>query len=56
MSLVYDIMEWLDRHESALGRKLKYLRDVMFSGLVVPLTLVSIIFYLLTSQLELDLT
>ncbi|KAJ8704432.1 hypothetical protein PYW07_011620 [Mythimna separata] len=39
ISLVYDFMEWLDRHESSLGRKLKYFRDVMFSGLVVPLTL-----------------
>ncbi|CAH0599906.1 unnamed protein product [Chrysodeixis includens] len=39
MSLVYDMLEWLDRHDSSLGRKLKFCRDVMFSGLVVPLTL-----------------
>uniref|UniRef100_A0A2H1W0M4 SFRICE_020070 n=1 Tax=Spodoptera frugiperda TaxID=7108 RepID=A0A2H1W0M4_SPOFR len=39
MSLVYDLMEWLDRHDSSLGRKLRFTRDVMFSGLVVPLTL-----------------
>lgn len=39
MSLVYDLMEWLDRHDSSLGRKLRFARDVMFSGLVVPLTL-----------------
>ena len=43
MSLVYDIMEWLERHESPLGRKLRYIKDVMFSGLVVPLTLVSLL-------------
>ncbi|XP_075988377.1 androgen-dependent TFPI-regulating protein-like isoform X3 [Anticarsia gemmatalis] len=39
MSLVYDMMEWMDKHESYIGRKLKYVRDVMFCGLVVPLTL-----------------
>nr|XP_021190275.2 androgen-dependent TFPI-regulating protein isoform X2 [Helicoverpa armigera] len=39
MSLVYDLMEWFDRHETGLGRKLRFCRDVMFSGLVVPLTL-----------------
>ncbi|XP_047038475.1 androgen-induced gene 1 protein-like isoform X1 [Helicoverpa zea] len=39
MSLVYDLMEWFDRHETSLGKKLRFCRDVMFSGLVVPLTL-----------------
>ncbi|KAJ8707272.1 hypothetical protein PYW08_011406 [Mythimna loreyi] len=39
MSLVYDLLEWLDRHEAGLGKKLKYYMDVMFSGLIVPLTL-----------------
>ncbi|KAF9420688.1 hypothetical protein HW555_003235 [Spodoptera exigua] len=39
LSLVYDLMEWLDKHDSSLGRKLKFVRDVMFCGLVVPLTL-----------------
>ncbi|XP_026742108.1 androgen-dependent TFPI-regulating protein-like isoform X2 [Trichoplusia ni] len=39
MSLAYDMLEWFDRHDTALGRKLKFCRDVMFSGLVVPLTL-----------------
>uniref|UniRef100_A0A2A4JYL2 Uncharacterized protein n=1 Tax=Heliothis virescens TaxID=7102 RepID=A0A2A4JYL2_HELVI len=49
MSLVYDLMEWFDRHETSLGKKLRFCRDVMFSGLVVPLTLVSLPWSILES-------
>lgn len=39
MSLVYDMLEWTDKHESPIARRLKYCRDIFFSGLVVPLTM-----------------
>lgn len=39
LSLTYDVLEWLDRHETELAKKLKYYRDVLFCGLVLPMTM-----------------
>ncbi|CAK1593577.1 unnamed protein product [Parnassius mnemosyne] len=39
LSLVHDILEWLNKHEYSLASRLRYWRDVIFSGLVVPFTL-----------------
>ncbi|CAH2083915.1 unnamed protein product [Euphydryas editha] len=39
LSLVHDILEWLDMTEGKLATKIKYWRDVLFSGMVVPYTL-----------------
>ncbi|XP_059062514.1 androgen-dependent TFPI-regulating protein-like isoform X2 [Achroia grisella] len=39
LSLTHDVLEWLDKHESRFGTKLRYWRDVLFCGLVVPFTL-----------------
>ncbi|CAB3223086.1 unnamed protein product [Arctia plantaginis] len=48
MSLAYDLLEWIDRHESYVAKLLKYYRDLLFSGIVVPLTLfISSMFWIL---------
>ncbi|CAH2056631.1 unnamed protein product, partial [Iphiclides podalirius] len=39
LSLANDVLEWFDKHENHLAERLRYWRDVIFSGLVVPFTL-----------------
>ncbi|XP_045457490.1 androgen-dependent TFPI-regulating protein-like [Melitaea cinxia] len=39
LSLLYDALEWLDMSGGRLATKIKYWRDVVFMGLVVPYTL-----------------
>ncbi|CAH0717050.1 unnamed protein product, partial [Brenthis ino] len=39
ISLTHDVLEWLDKDKSSLGEKIKYWRDVIFCGMVVPCTL-----------------
>ncbi|XP_041985612.1 androgen-dependent TFPI-regulating protein-like [Aricia agestis] len=39
LSLTNDIMEWQDKHLSRSGEKIRYWRDVLYGGLVVPFTL-----------------
>ncbi|XP_047541666.1 androgen-dependent TFPI-regulating protein-like [Vanessa atalanta] len=39
LSLVHDILEWLDKQENSLAAKIRYWRNVIFSGMVVPFTL-----------------
>ncbi|XP_013177351.1 PREDICTED: androgen-dependent TFPI-regulating protein-like isoform X3 [Papilio xuthus] len=39
LSLVHDVLEWLDKQDCRLAARLRYWRDVVFSGLVVPFTL-----------------
>ncbi|XP_048002096.1 androgen-dependent TFPI-regulating protein-like isoform X2 [Leguminivora glycinivorella] len=38
LALLHDMLRWLDKHESKIGRKVKYFRDVIFNGLVFPFT------------------
>lgn len=46
LSFLYDVSEWLDRHQTDFGKKLHYYRDLVFSGLVVPFTMfISIMFW-----------
>ncbi|XP_068621915.1 androgen-dependent TFPI-regulating protein-like isoform X1 [Battus philenor] len=46
LSLAHDVLEWMDKHESHFASRLRYWRDVIFSGLVVPFTLfVSLMFW-----------
>ncbi|KOB78954.1 Uncharacterized protein OBRU01_01438 [Operophtera brumata] len=35
LSLLYDVLEWLDKHQSQIGRKLQYYRDVLFCGMFI---------------------
>ncbi|XP_052743097.1 androgen-dependent TFPI-regulating protein isoform X2 [Bicyclus anynana] len=39
LSLVNDVLEWLDKQSSSLGTKIKYWRDVIFCGMVLPFTM-----------------
>ncbi|XP_032525436.1 androgen-dependent TFPI-regulating protein-like isoform X3 [Danaus plexippus] len=39
LSVFYDVSEWMDKTESTLARRVKYWRDVIFKGMVVPFTL-----------------
>ncbi|XP_013135949.1 PREDICTED: androgen-dependent TFPI-regulating protein-like isoform X2 [Papilio polytes] len=39
LSLVHDLLEWLDKQDSQLASRLRYWRDIVFSGLVLPFTL-----------------
>ncbi|KAJ0170368.1 hypothetical protein K1T71_014296 [Dendrolimus kikuchii] len=39
LSLLYDVLEWLDKNDTNFGRKLKFIRDVLFCSWVLPLTL-----------------
>lgn len=38
LSLIYDVLEWLNKVDTNIATKIQYYRDVIFSGLVVPLT------------------
>ncbi|XP_063370947.1 androgen-dependent TFPI-regulating protein-like isoform X1 [Cydia amplana] len=38
LALLHDLLRWLDKHDSKLGKKIKYFRDVIFNGLVFPFT------------------
>ncbi|XP_063391686.1 androgen-dependent TFPI-regulating protein-like [Cydia fagiglandana] len=38
LALLHDVLRWLDKHDSSLGKKIKYFRDVIFNGLVFPFT------------------
>ncbi|XP_014364377.2 androgen-dependent TFPI-regulating protein isoform X1 [Papilio machaon] len=39
LSLVHDVLEWLDKQDCRMAARLRYWRDIIFSGLVVPFTL-----------------
>ncbi|XP_050359073.1 androgen-dependent TFPI-regulating protein-like isoform X2 [Nymphalis io] len=39
LSLVHDILEWLNKNENSLAEKIRYWRNIIFSGMVVPFTL-----------------
>lgn len=39
LSLTHDVLEWLDKEENNVAQKLRYWRDVIFCGIVVPCTL-----------------
>ncbi|XP_045782303.1 androgen-dependent TFPI-regulating protein-like isoform X1 [Maniola jurtina] len=39
LSLLHDVLEWCDKQKSSLGAKIKYWRDVIFCGMVLPFTL-----------------
>ncbi|XP_052754308.1 androgen-dependent TFPI-regulating protein-like [Galleria mellonella] len=39
LALIYDMLEWLEKHESRFANNVRYWRDVVFCGLVVPFTL-----------------
>ncbi|XP_034838698.1 androgen-dependent TFPI-regulating protein-like isoform X2 [Maniola hyperantus] len=39
LSLLHDVLEWFDKQKSNLGSKIKYWRDVIFCGMVLPFTL-----------------
>ncbi|XP_063631553.1 uncharacterized protein LOC134802779 isoform X2 [Cydia splendana] len=38
LALLHDVLRWLDKHDSKIGKKIKYFRDVIFNGLVFPFT------------------
>ncbi|XP_060808737.1 androgen-dependent TFPI-regulating protein-like isoform X2 [Amyelois transitella] len=38
LALAYDVLEWLNKHETSIGTKIRYWRDIVFTALVVPFT------------------
>ncbi|XP_053621664.1 androgen-dependent TFPI-regulating protein-like isoform X2 [Plodia interpunctella] len=38
LALAHDVLEWINKHESRLGNRIRYWRDVIFTALVVPFT------------------
>ncbi|CAG9133658.1 unnamed protein product [Plutella xylostella] len=39
LALLHDALEWVDKHDTKIGRLVRYWRDVVFSGLAIPITM-----------------
>ncbi|XP_072937689.1 androgen-dependent TFPI-regulating protein-like isoform X2 [Epargyreus clarus] len=39
LSLSHDILEWIDKQNTSLGNRIRYWKNVIFNGMVVPFTL-----------------